>query len=185
MNINLVLANGIDLDPGVDIARLKNIGSFWGSWRTWRGYQTDNVICHSGAKAADLINQGFNRACNFYIPNSVFVALDAPDQVLSYGGDFSHEVVEQDEIVAMHLAASASDLVLLLGFDWSEHPRSSDPDQVLRRHNYINLVRAVVAQNARVQWVLCDHSQALAPELVDLKNLTQDTLTTVFAMLAP
>lgn len=184
MNINLVLANNIDLDPTVDLGQLKNIGSLWGSWRTWRACSTDNVICHSGAKAADLINKGFNRTCNFYIPNSVYVALDTPDQVLAYGGTFEHEVREQDELVAMHLAAGNSDIILLLGFDWSAKSKSTDPDQLLLDHNYQNLVLAVLNGNPKVQWVLCDHPGELAPEFANLDNLTQDTLVNVFKTLA-
>ena len=44
MNINWVLADQVVLDPTVDIDAMKAIGSFWGSWRTWRAYGTDNVI---------------------------------------------------------------------------------------------------------------------------------------------
>jgi len=183
MNINWVLANTTELDPGVDLKKIKNIGSLWGSWRTWRGCQTDNVICHNGVKAKDLIDKRVPTVCNFYISNTVYVALDEPEQVISYGGDFSHEVAEQDEIVAMHLAATASDIVLLLGFDWTAKPLPKDPDQKLLRHNYINLVREAIAGNAKTQWVLIDHSGNIMPELAQLANLTQDTMSNVFGML--
>jgi hypothetical protein len=183
MNINWVLANNIDLDPTIDLKKIKNIGSLWGSWRTWRACQTDNVICHNGVKASELITKKVNTVCNFYIPSTVFVALDTPDQVLNYGGDFSHDIHEQDEIVAMHLAATVSDVVLLLGFDWSSRPLPAEADKKLLRHNYINLVREAVAGNPQTQWVLVDHDKNIMPELIKLPNLTKDTLDNVFSML--
>ena len=184
MNINWVLANNIDLDPTVELSKIKNIGSLWGSWRTWRTCQTDNVVCHNGVKAKELIDKRFPTACNFYIPMAVFEALKNPKQVRSYGGDFNHDIHEQDEIVAMHLAATVSDVVLLLGFDWTARPLPADPEEKLLRHNYINLVREAINGNPDTQWVLIDHPGEIMPELSQLSNLTQDTLSNVFGMLA-
>lgn len=184
MNINWVLANHVDLDPTVDLGKLKSIGSLWGSWRTWRACQTDNVICHNAVRAEELIDKQFATICNFYVSSTVYQSLAQPPGVRTYGGDFSHEVQEQDEIVAMHLAATVSDIVLLLGFDWTAKPLSADADQKLLQHNYINLVREAIAGNPKTQWVLVDHSGAIMPELSKLTNLTQDIMTKVFAMLA-
>jgi hypothetical protein len=117
------------------------------------------------------------------VSNPVYLALDEPDRVFSYGGEFSHEVHEQDEIVAMHLAAGVSDLVLLLGFNWHQQPLPVDSDKKLLRHNYINLVREAIAGNPKTQWVVIDHTGPIMPELSNLPNLTQDTMTNVFAML--
>lgn len=183
MNINWVLANKIDLDPAVDLSKIKNIGSLWGSWRTWRACQTDNVICHDSDKAKELIGKGMHTFCNFYVSNDVYQNLDSSTRVFCYGGDFSHEVQEQDEIVAMHLAAAASDIVLLLGFDWTAKPLPADADKRLLRHNYINLVREAIAGNAQTQWVVIDHDGDVMPELAQLGNLTQDTMSNVFGML--
>ncbi len=185
MNINWVLANTTDLDPTVDLDRIKGIGSLWGSWRTWRNCQTDNVICHDGVQAQQLISKGFTKHCNFYIPNTVYVTLDEPELARSYGGDFSHEVDAQDEIVAMHLAASVSDIVLLLGFDWTQKPLPADTDQRLRRHNYVNLVRECLIGNRTTQWVLVDHAQPIMTELDSLENLTKDSLENIFGIVSP
>ena len=182
-NINWVLANHVDLEPTVDLTRLKSIGSLWGSWRTWRACQTDNVICHDAGRAEELIDKQFATICNFYVSNTVYQELNQPKQVRTYGGDFSHEVHEQDEIVAMHLAATASDIVLLLGFDWTARPLPAEADKRLLRHNYINLVREAIAGNAQTQWVVIDHAGAIMPELAQLGNLTQDTMANVFGML--
>ena len=183
MNINWVVATTTELDPSIDLDRIKSIGSIWGSWRTWRGCQTDNVICHNAVRAKELIDKDFNKVCNFYIAKTVYVALGEPDHVHAYGGDFNHDVAEQDDLVAMHLAASASDIVLLLGFDWQAKPMPTDAQQKLLQHNYVNLVREAVIGNGKTQWVLVDHDGPIMPKLAGLENLTKDSLENIFGML--
>ena len=54
MNISWVLADDAEIDPTQNIEDLKRLGPIWGSWRGWRAYQTDNVICHDQTKANEL-----------------------------------------------------------------------------------------------------------------------------------
>ena len=184
MNINWVLADDLILDPTVNLTQLKDIGSLWGSWKTWRACQTDNVICHNAAKAQELMDSDFTNLCNFYISHALYSVLDAPPRVQVYGGDFMHDVDRQDEIVAMHLAAITSDIILLLGFNWQPKAPVTDPDVEIRIRNYRNLVQQAIVSNPKVQWVLVDAPGELIPELAKLDNLTHDTLTNVLKMLA-
>jgi hypothetical protein len=179
MNINWVLADSIVLDPTIDIGQLKNIGSMWGSWRTWRSCQTDNVICNDPTKSAELIKREFYKSCNFYIPNSVYQQLNRPTDVRLYEGAFTHEVDHQEDIIAMHLAAGSNDIVLLLGFDFSE--KQSNLDKLLehRARNYQGLIRQAIASNSEVQWVVVDHPEPIIKDLVDLPNLSTDTLSNI------
>ena len=178
MNINWVLADDLILDPTVDISQLKDIGSLWGSWKTWRACATDNVICHRSVKAQEMIDKKFHTFCNFYIPNSLYTILDPLPVVQVYEGNFVHEIDRQDELVAMHLAASFSDIVLLLGFDWT-HGNANES-----LVDYRGLVAATIANNSDTQWVAIDQSGALHPELAKLGNLTVDTLANVLKMLS-
>ena len=98
MNISWVLSDFVAADPTLDVADLKRLGSFWGSWRTWRAFQTDNVICHDQAKAAELIKREFQTKCNFYIPNLIYTNLNRPTGVNVYEGEFVHDVDHQEEI---------------------------------------------------------------------------------------
>lgn len=181
MNINWVLATGTQVDPVVDINRLKELGSFWGSWRTWRGCQTDNVVCHDMSRAKELIDRSFHLNCNFYIPNSFYASLDRPAGVKIYEGDFVHEVDNQEDIVAMHLAASMSEIVLLLGFDFGEQTKLEDRLAEHRAYNFRNLTRQVIVNHPNVQWVVIDHYRELRKDLQDLPNLGQDTLSNIIA----
>jgi hypothetical protein len=184
MNIQWVLADNLILDPTVDLDRMKRGGAFWGSWKTWRAYNTDNVICHDMNKAQELIKRSFQTTCNFYIPNSTYLALNRPSGVRLYEGDFmGNNVAHQDEIVAMNLAASISDVVLLLGFDFSETPPLSDKLEDVKAKHYRGLVHQAIKSKPDVQWILVDHKEEIRSELASLPNFGRDTFDNVLAIL--
>jgi hypothetical protein len=183
MNISWILANGLIPDPELDLDKLKEIGPFWGGWQTWRSCGTDNVICNDFDRAHSLLARKFNEGCNFYIPNTIYQKLDHPTSVKLYDGTTELDLENKEEIIAMHLAASQNDIVLLLGFDWQ--PKSKNSDRLLehRAQNYRTLIKQAITEHDQVQWVLIDHPPELMLELKDLPNLTQDTLTSVLKLL--
>jgi hypothetical protein len=183
MRITWVLADATMLDPGQDVAELKSIGSTWGSWRTWRAYGTDNVVCHDVKKASELLKRAFQAVCNFYIPNENYIVLDRPMGVHLYEGNFVHDLNRQEEIVALHLAASQSDIVLLTGFDVTETQPNPDVLKAHQEQHYLGLFRQVIVDNPDIQWVLVDHPGAIRESLSDLPNLTQDTMPKVLELL--
>jgi hypothetical protein len=182
MNISWVLADSVSLDPTQDIESLKQIGALWGSWRTWRACSTDNVICHDQDKAVELIKRNFQTYCNFYITESVYQSINRPEGVRLYQGEFVHDVIRQEEIVAIHLAAATSEIVLLLGFDLTK--LTPDPDRLKthQAHHHRNLLRQAIKDHAEVQWVIVDHTDPLDPILADLPNVSVDTLQGVLAL---
>jgi hypothetical protein len=183
MKVCWVLADNTVLDPTLDTTVLKDIGPLWGSWKTWRAYGTDNVVCHEQNQAVDLIKREFQNTCNFYIHNDSYQFLNSPPNVKLYQGQFPDQINNPDEIISMHLAASQNDIVLLVGFDWNKKPKLADRLQEHHAHVYRTLVKHTVQNNPRVQWVLVDHSLNLVPDLKTLENLTQDTLSNVLKML--
>lgn len=183
MKFSWVIADNAQLDPTVDLNRLKDIGSTWGGWRTWRTFQTDNVICHDMSKASDLINREFYKICNFYIPNSVYTALNSPVGVKLYEGDFIHDIDCHEEIVAMHLAASTSDIVLLLGFDFTERVPLADKLNEHKAHNYRSLVLQAINSNPTIQWLAIDHRGEVEKNVLNLTNFSTDVLDNVFSTL--
>jgi hypothetical protein len=184
MNVSWVLSNTLILDPSVDIEAVKAVGPFWGGWQTWRSCGTDNVICNDFDRAQSLLARKFNQGCNFYIPNSIYQSLDQPSQVKLYDGTTDLDLDNKEEIIAMHLAASQSDIVLLLGFDWQPQAKKSDRLMEHRAQNYRTLIKHAITENDQVQWVLIDHPPELMLELKGLPNLTQDTLASVLKLLA-
>jgi hypothetical protein len=184
MNINWVLANNYVPDPMVNLEQLKSFGSFWGGWQTWRACATDNVICNDLDRAQSLVTRRFNERCNFYIPELMYQILNRPAPVKLYGATTSLDLDNQEEIIAMHLASSQSDIVLLLGFDWRNKPKN--PDRLLEHsaQNYRSLVKQVIVENDQVQWVLVDHPGDPMKELQGVANLSCDTMEGVSALLS-
>lgn len=179
MKISWIFANSTVLDPVIDISAIKDIGPTWGSWRTWRGCQTDNVICHELRQAQELIQREFQSQCNFYIPQTVFTQLGQPSGVQLFDGDFKMELDNPEEIIAMHLSASQSDIVLLMGFDWTKKDLSTDRLVAHRTNNYRNLVKHAIANNSNTQWVLLDNDNNLIDEIKNLPNLSFDRFDNV------
>jgi len=184
MRVSWVIADDAVLAPGTDPDQLKAIGSLWGGWRNQRAYQVDNVVCNDLRRTTALIQHGIHQRCNLFVSRTNHRTLGQPEGMQVYEGEFMHELDRQDEIVTLHLAAGQSDIVLLLGFDWQ--PQVTNPDALLelRAHNYRQLVRHVIQDNSEIQWVLIDHPPRLMPELANLSNLTVDTLSNVFELLA-
>ena len=182
MNISWVLADSATADPVVDVAEFKRLGALWGSWRTWRAFQTDNVICHEQRKADELLRRNFQTNCNFYIPNSVYTSLGRPSGVRLYEGAFVHDVDHQEEIVAMHLAATTNDIVLLYGFDLTELVVNADKLLANRALHHRNHVHQAIKDFNQIQWVVVDHTDDLDPNLANLDNISTDTLQAVLAL---
>ena len=182
MNISWVLSDSVEIDPTQSIEALKRLGAFWGSWRTWRAYQTDNVICHNQVKASELIKRDFQKQCNFYIPSSAHVALGRPAGVQLYAGEFVHDVIQQEEIVAIHLAAAASDIVLLLGWNLTELKPNSDKLKANQAQHHRNLLYQALKDYNQIQWVVVNHAEKLSPNLAILDNVVTDTLESVLAL---
>ena len=183
MRVNWVIASGYQLDPALDPDQLKLVGPIWGSWHTWRSCSTDNVICNDFSKSRELLDRAFQAVCNFYVPRKFYQDLGRPIGLKLYDGEFGQDIDHLEDIVAMHLAASVSDIVLLLGFDFGEIQL---PENQLKKHKNINrhrLIRSIIAADDRIQWVAVDHPSELDKSYQNLPNLTCDTMENALKLL--
>jgi hypothetical protein len=182
VKISWVVAADHSLDPTINVEQIKSVGPVWGSWRTWRACATDNVICHEQQKARELLDRAFQAVCNFYIPRNLYEALSRPMGVRLYDGDFDREMDNIEDIVALHLAGSDSDIVLVVGFDWTLPETVTDR---FERHKIINrhgLMRSAVSSRAQTQWVAIDCAN-MDPGYQTLPNLTCDRMENVLQLL--
>lgn len=184
MKTNWVVADAVVIPPDVEISVLKDIAAIWGSWRTWRGCSTDNVICNEAGQARDLLKRRMNEMCNMHVPAAIYAELDRPRSVKIYQGQFTFEIDCKEELIAMQLAAAQSDIVLLLGFDWTEKPISTDRLTAHRALNYQRFVKDVISSNPLVQWILVDHPGMVLKELTQFENLTYSSLEEVIELLS-
>lgn len=184
MKISWVFAQGYSLDPTIDVNKIKDVGPTWGGWQTWRSCGTDNVICHDLSKARELVARAFHGVCNFYVPKKNYEALSRPVGIKLYEGEFVQETLAIQDIIALHLAAQNSDIVLMMGFDLST-PILPEDDR-FEKHRILNhhgLIRSVIANNPTVQWVAIDHPKELDPAYKSITNLTCDKMENVIQLL--
>jgi hypothetical protein len=177
MNIAWLLAENTLLPPGQDTQPMRDIAPIWGSWRTQRAYQTDNVVCWDADQAAVLIEQGYADVCNLYIPETVYETLHKPPRVNVFGGAFDFVVDSVDDIVAAHLSASVADVIIMVGFDLE-----SKPNAKVSRNNYIGLLAQSIRDSGK-QWVIVDHPKNLDEPIQKLSNITRDLLPNVLQLL--
>jgi hypothetical protein len=78
------------------------------------------VICWDPQQATQLVAQGYSAICNLFIHQNIYDELDKPEGVREYGGEFVHAVDSHDDVVGMHLVASAADVILMVGFDFTK-----------------------------------------------------------------
>jgi len=183
MRVNWIFADGYQLDPAIDTSIIKGIGPTWGSWRTWRSCETDNVICHDRAKAQELINRAFQAVCNFYIPKKHYQEVGRPSGIKLYEGDFTQELDHIEDRVCMHLVSGISDIVLLVGFNFGPPPTVTDQFEQHKLKNYHGLMRSMIASDETIQWVAVDHPTELDKAYQNLPNLTCDSMQNVLQLL--
>lgn len=178
VRIGWVLADDAMIDPTIDMESLKAMGPMWGSWKTWRSYQTDNVICNDKSKAVELVKRQFQQRANLYLPESAYLALDRPPGVKIYSGQFAQDMERADEIIALHLASSMSDVIILLGFDLEDR-KIEDRLVQHRRLAWKSQIKFVIKENPSVQWVLLDQRDNVYTDITELPNLVLDSLDNV------
>ena len=183
MRVNWVIAGDFRLDPVLDPDQLKLVGPIWGSWRTWRACSTDNVICNDFAKSRELLDRAFRAVCNFYVPRKFYQDLGRPIGLKLYDGEFGQDVDHLEDIIAMHLASSVSDIVLLLGFNFGEIRLPEDRLQKHKINNWHGLIRSIISSDDRIQWVAVDHPAEIDKSYQNLPNLTCDTMENALKLL--
>lgn len=181
MRVSWIIADAF-ASATIDPEQLKSLGPIWGSWRTWRAWNTDNVLCGDLAKSQELLQRAFQAVCNFYVPAKNFALVGRPSGVKTYEGHAPAGQDCADEIVAMHLAASSSDLVLLLGYDLQEIT-TEDRYQRHTQQNYAAVFRATLNCYPQVQWVIIDHPGDLQLSVRTIANLTCDQFESVLQLL--
>lgn len=160
-----------DLEAPIDVA------TSWGSWKTRDAYNTENCICSNTSEASTLTKLGFQKSCNLYLMQESHIAIGKPAGVRLFNGRFGSDgISNKDDIVALNLAVPQYDLVLLLGFDFS-------PTTDAGRDEYYFNVKEIIKTNADTQFVLVDYAHEIDSELIELANITQDTVETVTSLL--
>ena len=165
------------------VDHMKEIGPSWGSWQTWRSCKTDNIVCYDKGRAQELLGRAFQSVCNFYIPKSFYQDLGRPLGVKLFEGEYKELVEDLEDIIAMHLVAPQTDLVLLNGFDISTPTLTNDRYIDHKIKNRLGLIHQAFASNPEIQWILVDHPKEFAKNFQKLPNVTCDIMKNVLELL--
>jgi hypothetical protein len=139
------------------------VAPLWASWRLWRSYQIDNCVCGDTDEAEFCLKYQYNHYCNLYVPNSIEKSYS---RVIKYASHTVLKFSNVNDIIAMFLAGSQSDFILLLGFqniNWD--------------NDYGQAFRAAVNNLPQTQWV--NVSWDGAENSLDLPNYTCDKFDNV------
>lgn len=183
MQIAWALSENIGSDK-INPEHLKAVAPIWGPYATWNEYRTDNVICHDNKKAKDLIKRAFHAIFNLYLPKTSYIELGRPVGVKLYEGDFKDPLVDhKEDIVTLNLVASNYEIVLMYGWDLS--PVSDDEDKIIQHRSkaYRHNIATIINDNPKVQFVLVDYEDKLAPNFKELENLSIDSMDAVKELL--
>jgi hypothetical protein len=183
VRINTIFAAACAALDAVAAGQIRDLGPTWGSWRSWTVHDTQNVICHDVNPARKLLRRAMQAVCNFYIPQDLYLPLDRPIGTKFYQGNFSESADDIEDVIAMHLVAPTSDLVLMFGFDLGSAAVSQDALAQHAMRNRLGLIRQCIQNNPQVQWVLIDHTRDLDPAFSDLDNIARDNLSNVLQLL--
>ena len=185
MKIAWCFASGTQIDPAIEIEQIKKIGSSWGSWNTWRGCETENIVCYDLQKAVELNKRALQAVTNLYVPENFYQKMNQPVGFKYYSGEFNENVDNIEDIVSMHLAASSGNpVVLLLGYKFKISGVTDNPLALHKQKNYHGMLRSVLNEYKDVQWVAVDIAEDdLDNAYSELTNFTCDTMETVLNLL--
>lgn len=183
MNVCWIISQDIApdlLDPKI----IKDTGTSWGSWMTHIAYNTDNCICSDAMESNALLQHSFQKTCTLYITKDSYTKLKQPQNVNIFDGQFSNdEIINKDDIIALNLAVPGSDLVLLAGFDFTPLLTTDEKETRDARLEYYFNVRAIILAHAETQFVLVECDGDLASWVLELDNVTLDTVESVKSLL--
>lgn len=184
MKVAWCFASGCTIDPTIDIEQVQKIGTTWGSWKTWRSCDTENVVCYDFKKAGELNKRALQAVTNLYMPQDFYSRLNRPSGIKYFEGTYLEELDEIEDIISIHLAAASKvSIVLLLGYSW-EIPQNIDPVETHKIKNYYGMLRSAIANNPQIQFVAVEvQENQVDSAYTQLENFTCDSMQTVLQLL--
>lgn len=183
MKITWVIDQDAIARPNTNLAKMKDLGSTWGSWATWKEWKTDNIVAYDYAKTADLVRRKYQDYSNLYIQENYYNQLNRPTNVKLYNGSFDTDFSNQEQVMAMILTAATADVVILLEFNLNpEMP--TDPYQRHLKKNYQTAVTRALMTFPNTQWVFVDPIGEINNTITELPNVSCDTMENVLQLIA-
>lgn len=182
MRFNWVLSREFSTCEDQDWQRIQNCAPTW-SGSGPRQITAQNTICSNAAGCLQLLKSAAYQRTNLYVPHDFWQEQGQPAVVRVFQATPYPNIPDVDDIVALHLAAAHSDIVLMLGFDLCLKIGTIDAKTAKTLQEYHGLLRSLIVNTPETQFVAIDQPQILAPSYQGIPNLTCDTLQAVLTLM--
>jgi hypothetical protein len=182
MRINWALSHVFVTCDDLDWQRIQNCAPTW-SGAGKKAITAQNTICSDPATCLQLLKSAAYTRTNIYVPHDFWQAQGQPAVARVFQGTPYPNIANVDDIIALHLAAAHSDIVLMLGFDFCLKPGAIDAKTAKVMQDYHGLLRSLIVNSPETQFVAIDQPEILSPSYQDIANLTCDTLQAVLTLM--
>lgn len=182
MRFNWVLARGFATCDKHDWQRIQNSAPTWASTSP-RKITAQNSICSNAAECLQLLKSAAYQRTNLYVPHDFWQEHGQPTVVRVFQATPYPNITDVDDIIALHLAAANSDIVLMLGFDLVLNTGPMDAKTAKILQDYHGLLRSLIVNTPETQFVAINQAQMLSPAYQGITNLTCDTLQAVLTLM--
>lgn len=183
MRFNWVLASQYTHCDDIDWQRIQNCAPTWAALDSKRKLSAQNSVCSSGTACLAALESAAFNSTNLYVPHDFWQQQGRPGNVRAFQGTPYPNIAGVDDIIALHLAAAHSDIVLMLGFDFCLNTGPVDRRTAKSLQEYHGLLRSLIVNTPETQFVAIDQGQQLASPYQNIANLTCDTLQAVLTLM--
>lgn len=183
MRFNWVLSHNFYTCNDQDWQRIQNCAPTWSALDDQRPLSVQNCVASDASVCLTAIKSEYYRTANLYVPYDFWSAHGRPSVVQVFQTTHYPKIQHLDDIVALHLAAANSDIVLLLGFDFELRVGPVDTRTAKHLQEYHGLLRSCLVNNPLTQFVAVDHGPDFDTAYKNIANLTCDTLQAVLTLL--
>lgn len=182
MRFNWVLAHRFLTCDLQDWQRIQDCAPTWSSTIP-RKITAQNSVCSNAAECQQLLKSAAYQHTNLYVPHDFWLEHGQPTVVRVFQATPYPNIKDVDDIIALHLAAAHSDIVLMLGFDLCLNTGPVDAKTAKTMRDYHGLLRSLIVNSPEAQFVAIDQPQMLSPSYQGIANLTCDTLQAVLTLM--
>jgi hypothetical protein len=182
VRFNWVLSQAFSACEDQDWQRIQNCAPTW-SGAGPRQITAQNSICSNAAACLQLLKSAAYQRTNLYVPHDFWLEHGQPTVVRVFQATPYPNITDVDDIIALHLAAAHSDIVLMLGFDLCLNTGPIDGKTAKIMQDYHGLLRSLIVNTPETQFVAIDQPQILSASYQGIANLTCDTLQAVLTLM--
>jgi len=175
MRVNWILGIDAPVLDSATVEGMKDVAPIWSGTSRMQPGVADNLVCHDLIRGELMLRKRYDMIYNLYVTHRL-QNLGIDSQASYYQGQFDGAITAIEDIICLHLVASISDLVILVGFDLET--QAAAPESEAKR-NRLGMIRQLMTNDQDLQWILVQDASGLDPAFGDLPNVSCDALENV------